>query len=331
MSSPNNSFVRQRNSARLPEISYISPNSIYGYMPKTNVLSQRDKPKKLMKEFTVKLSPFPSLTRTTPSPNVLINSLKKSNAANDATLSNSRSPQSNSLPEYSAPKPRVSSKRPMLSSEEDELYSKKSRNRLFDTIDLDDEEMFESEIPKEPSMPTQKIVKRSTLSLDNELQMNSPQKPVKNNEILSSYSSTLSHSRNFFNKRKFSPDEANTKVKKRTYIEELELLASDMSPYYKNIYNSKPESTPKNANESNSTSNNNLTSPMQTKNSLIGETEQIKDNFSPKADDDVAMTSIGEDSQNILKQIDLIEDDDNNLDKELFYPIPTHVFSIKDH
>ena len=151
--------------------------------------------------------------------------------------------------------PRPSNKRPIFSndsSEDEATFKKKLKNQILDDIDLDDSEMFDETAAPESAAP-KKGAKRPTLPFENDLHLSnlSPLKRVKNNEILSSYSSTSAstESRSTLNKRKFqhSPEESansnngssnsQTKVKKRTYIEELELLTSDQSPYYKNIYN----------------------------------------------------------------------------------------------
>ncbi|KAH9407173.1 hypothetical protein TYRP_012722 [Tyrophagus putrescentiae] len=270
--------VRNRNETRPSGVSFISPNSMYGYMPKANILNEIRKPEReLKKEFTVRLAPFPhglnrSLNNSLNGSSQNIHNNNNNNSTNSFMMNGGIAQQqqtttsnephrptptvtgNNNNSSNTTAAPRPSNKRPIFSndSSEDEATFKKLKNQILDDIDLDDSEMFDETAAPESAAP-KKGAKRPTLPFENDLHLSnlSPLKRVKNNEILSSYSSTSAstESRSTLNKRKFqhSPEESansnngssnsQTKVKKRTYIEELELLTSDQSPYYKNIYN----------------------------------------------------------------------------------------------
>lgn len=341
-----NGTVHNRNEARSSGVSFISPNSMYGYMPKANILSETGKSKELKKEFTIKLSPFPHMNRSmNRSPNMTINS-PHSESVNSSPLSstflNGSIPQnhieSRPTPTVSTTSlPRTTNKRPIFSndSSDDEVRFKKLKNQILDEIDLDDSDMFDEETASESSSAHgKKATKRPTLPFENEIHLNSPLKRVKNNEILSSYSSTSAslESRSQLNKRKFqhSPEEsaANTKVKKRTYIEELELLTSDQSPYYKNIYNTSPESTQKRSS---------LTSADQSQpnNKLFVTTIQPIDEMSTEPDViDLNDESDDEDdiSLNTETSAPVAEDEEEiEATMSLTPQISEQVFSIKDH
>lgn len=272
-------------------------------MPKSTIHSEKPK---ITREFTVKLSPFPPMNRNLSNQNL---SDKKIISPENVLLkplpSNDNLNISNITPTQSATFNR-SVKRPIVLNEE--VTMKRVRNCSGDTDDFDDQDILEQ-------TSTIKSNKRSTQILEHSC------KRIKNNEILSSYSSNSSyHNRNF--KRKFSPDSSAPnefiKNKKRTFIEELELLTSDNSPYYKDIYSSN--------------------FPDKTKVS-----SKLSADHEP---DDIEIThdviEIPEDKAIFEQQEDMISENpiDDKFDEERsnvpneeieLYPLPMHVYSIKDH
>ncbi|KAJ6219287.1 hypothetical protein RDWZM_005099 [Blomia tropicalis] len=357
---------------RSPVISYISPSSNYGLTAKTpNIIGSGNNHKKdiIHKEFTVKLSPFPnrnSLVQcsTIANPNspitkfpVTTNEVICSNAETKQTFINDnynpstyvQSLSSNNMIQSASNEStlRSSNKRQIFSLEDDENivsfgnYLKRPCNQILNQIDLDDDDddselMFEE--PQNSVLPqNHKNLKRSTTSLDHELPSlatTSFRKRVRNNEILSSYSSSSNSLSNQLNKRKFSPENlsADSKVqKKRTVIEELELLTSETSPYYRNIYNQQSESITR---PSKPDSTNHLPLEKDSSSKLTTSIEKIddksmvfEDSYSGEEDgNDIQISSVSPAAVTDNERID----EPNVLDDRV-YPLPTHIFSIKDH
>lgn len=280
-------------------------------MPKSGIHSEKQK---ISREFTVKLSPFPVVS---PVKRSFSNQNLSDNLLSPETVVPLPRPTlmseiSNKNAESGTPLAfNRSNKRPfLLNDEPSEDFSQKRKKNSFLDPDDNDDELTEFR-------PTgTKSTKRSTRVLDNSFRSN---KRVKNNEILSSYSSNSDYHRQNLNKRKFSPDLAVVselpKNKKRTYIQELELLTSDNSPYYKDVYNTSS------TDQKNSTKVSNILS-----------TSDIE--LTPEVIDDSEMVNVSGDS---TKPVEAVLEEQTNEEvnatepeESVFYPLPMHVYTAKD-
>src|SRR5690606_4091233 len=154
----NDSFsnLRKRNFAQNSRIRYVPPYSIYVYMPKSGI--KQDKSKEISREFTVKLSTFPSqLNRSfSKSQNQVPCDAKQSssNANQSTSMGNGNVCQSSEGPAKSSGSAAVANqfsrsanKRPMTFSdhdhETDDVLFKRSKNAdviIEDDFEDDDDD-----------------------------------------------------------------------------------------------------------------------------------------------------------------------------------------------
>lgn len=359
-------LIRNRFRFRNSQLNYISPNSIYGYVPHKSGNSIKNEKPKATRQFTVKLSPFPTGAI---SPNTFTNRLPivKSEHNDDSMKSGHNAGESMNehldiVSNTNETSPiRVTNwgtsnnkKRPMIFVDDHEnMLSKKSRNREDDSdIEVDEDDNIEPDSRVSPTQSSitstnknDKTLKRSTNVLDNENQFIIPKKRVRNNEILSSYSSTNSNLQNQLavNKRKFSPEtqfsslsnnNVMRKAKKLSHIEELELMTSQVKPSSISVFSAVADS----ANEISDKKN------TDSKKIIILDDDDGEESNS----DDILTTEIeieSDDTKDPDPVIELNSEDDDAVESsavtenfvphpnndERLYPIPTYVFSIKDH
>lgn len=322
-----NSSHKEENRIRFRELktTQVSPISFYGHLPKTKILSLKDNQTPIVRQCKVKISPFPHFQRNAafPQPSFekvepvssgLLNVTSDTPKVPNGNVSNFTSPPSAST--YPAQKRSITFNSDDDSS--DDKVAKKSKNET-DTNHTG-KRAYKRTSPESDEMP--------------HISFNSNKKKIKNNEILSSYSSTTMKSIRL--KRKLSPEllpSVASFPKKRTHIEELELLTSNDSPYYKNIYSplntlvNNSEAKPMDESVGNgppsATSKNISTSPANVvADQLLNLDHQDKETEeNMKTDTDDADIDDKE-----------VEDDTNkSLVDEQLYPLPVHVHSIKDH
>lgn len=301
----------------------VSPISFYGDLPKIKILSPKKNATPILRECKVKVSPFPHFQRIPAFPQPSFEKVESVspvllNAVNDTP--NLPNGNVSSLTSPSAASTYSSQKRSIVFNGDDDLkddmMAKKSKNKT------------------EVQQTLKRAYKRTSPESDSiSIVFNPHKKKIKNNEILSSYSSTTMKSTRL-GKRKLSPELPSVASfpKKRTHIEELELLASNDSPYYKNIYsplntlvNNSPGVESKPIEESigsgsPSSSKNVNTSTTSIASSEVMNVDHQDKESEKKTEADVILDTSKED-ENINKSL---------IDEPL-YPLPVHVHSIKDH
>lgn len=403
----NKQDLRIRRFATKFELNRISPDSSYGYAPKQYkpIKSwKKDRQPINNKVFTVKLTPLPSSIKINQN---FSNSLDSSKTVFDTNQSSSTinakitaDETSKKITKYGSNR---SLKRPMInrSSDDDldedrydiaDVTNKKSkifdnssnkcinRNDIIDfdadiddvlTIDADsnDSNDISVEYDRRESSANSKGKRSTSSNYGNSFCL--PNKKIKNNEIISSYSSTNDNFRQ--NKRKYSPDlilinDLPQKTKKRSHLEELERLTTSMNPssFYSSVScvadpnslkNSSMKSNKKSMNSDDSLEDSATINSLieKDRNSTIDfqiESESIDSDQDSNFDDQISlneMMSITEndesangksivtesskaiENETLASSLPSTRTEEESISDERLYLIPSYIHTIEDH